>query len=116
SVEGDPLPVSVAVTLVVGVVGGGAGALLLATYLFLGQRWTDMHANELFAGLRIEDFKSYLRIRIGPDGATVYPLGLRTVPHRWHRSDAGPLLDPAVAVVPEEIDEAFTVAPRATGS
>lgn len=115
-IEGHPLPVSVLITLGVGVVGGALSALLLATYFYLCQLRTDMHANELFAGLRIVDFKSYLRIRVGPDGATVYPLGLRSVPHRWLAGDAGPLLDAEHAVVPEAIDEPFTVAPRTTGA
>lgn len=112
TVDADPLPASILVTAGVGIAGGVAGASLLATYLYLAQRWSDMHANELFAGLRIEDFKCYLRIRVGPDGATVYPLGLRAVAHRWRAGDTGPLLQPETAVVPEAIDEPFTVARR----
>lgn len=111
AIGGGALPISLLVTVGAGFTGGVVGALVLATYLYLGQRWTDLHANELFAGLRIEDYKSYLRIRIGPDGATVYPLGLRTVPRRWRAGDTGPLLEPETAVVAEAIDEPFTVRP-----
>ena len=103
---------SVLVTLAVSVVGGVLAAHLLATYLFLGQLWRDLHGNELFVGLRVEDYKSYLRLRVGADGVRVYPVGLRSVPHQWKSSDRGPLLTPEDGSSPELIEEPFTIPPR----
>jgi hypothetical protein len=40
------------------------------------------HANEGFSSLRIENFKSFLRLRIARDGTlTIFPIGVRTVPN-----------------------------------
>ena len=39
------------------------------------------HPNEAFSSLRIEGYKSFLRMHIAPDGRLdVYPIGLRRVP------------------------------------
>ena len=39
------------------------------------------HPNEGFSSMAIEDYKSFLRLRIGKDGGlTIFPIGLRKVP------------------------------------
>ncbi|UYM04503.1 metallophosphoesterase [Solicola gregarius] len=109
---GNAFVASVLLTVVGSAACGIIGANVLATYLFLCQVRRDLHGNELFAGLRVEDFKSYLRLRVGPDGVRIYPVGLRTVPHRWRPSAEGPLLDPVGGSAPELIEEPFTIPPR----
>jgi hypothetical protein len=42
------------------------------------------HWNESFSSLRIEDFKNFLRFRIGSNGdLTIYPIGLVSIPRHW---------------------------------
>ncbi|UPK76634.1 metallophosphoesterase [Nocardioidaceae bacterium SCSIO 66511] len=108
----DGFVAAILITVLASLGCGISGAYVLAAYLYLGQVWQDLHGNELFAALRIEDFKSYLRLRIGPDGVRVHPVGLRSVPHSWRAADRGPLLAPASPHPPESIEKPFTVSPR----
>ena len=108
----NALASGVLITVLVSMVSGVGAAYLLATYLFLCQVRHDIHGNELFAGLRFEGYKSYLRLRVGPDGVRVYPIGLATVPHEWQPSDDGPLLAPVNPAPPKLIEEPFTIPPR----
>ena len=71
----------------VSVVLATAGAALLSgfvfgLYLLASLNGLGRHANEGFSSLRIEGWKSFLRLRIGAGGAlTVYPIGVKEVPH-----------------------------------
>src|SRR5262249_33563918 len=74
------------------------GALILGLYLLVSLNVSGRHANEAFSALRIEDWKPFLRLRIGPDGPlTIFPIGLRRVPRRWvaRAGAVGPTLEPA---------------------
>jgi hypothetical protein len=56
---------------------------IFGAYLFLSHKFLAMHDQEVFSAQGIEEFKSFLRIRIDKDGLTVYPIGLRTPSRDW---------------------------------
>lgn len=67
-------------------IGGFAGALGLAGYLW-ATNCLGFHANEAYAPLRIMDFKSFLRLHFDADGnLTVFPIGADRVCRRWRLS------------------------------
>jgi hypothetical protein len=74
-----------AVAIFVGVTGWLVGSLVFGGYL-----WISVVCGRLldlaYAALRIEDWKSFLRIRSSSDGTlTVFPIGLRRVARTWRR-------------------------------
>jgi len=76
------------------------GLYLLVTLNFFGR-----HPNEGFSSLRIEDYKSFLRLRIDKDGGlTVFPIGLKDVP----KDNGATLKNPPL--VEELIEAPITVA------
>ena len=65
------------------VLGGMGGTLGMAGYLW-ATNCAGFHGNEAYAPLRVMDFKNFLRLHIGADGAlTLYPLGVERVCRRW---------------------------------
>jgi len=114
-IAGIDLPIwgSLATGLAVGLLGGLLSAEILALWLWL-VAVAKVNTNELFAAQSIEDYKGFLRMRIGTDGVlTVFPVGLRRVVHDWTDDDTGRLVprEPA-ALRPELIEPAFTIRPR----
>ncbi len=86
-------PGSMAHYLTVGALfAGGAWALgstIVGLYLFSSLNLFGRHLNESFSALRIEDWKGFLRIRIGPDGSLEgFFFGIDRVPRRWRRNPA----------------------------
>jgi hypothetical protein len=75
-----PLPVLTAVLY--GAAAGIVATQLVCLYLVVAG-YLGVNLNELFAGQGIEDFKSFLRIRIGPDGLTIYPIAVKRVNRGW---------------------------------
>ena len=62
-----------------GLVAGLVSAVLVGVYLFLASL-VRVNLNELFSSQRIEGYKSFLRLHIGPSGElTVYAVGIRRV-------------------------------------
>ena len=77
-----PLP-AVAAAVLYGPVIGLVASQLVAAYLLVAGSF-GVNVNELFAGQGIEDSKSFLRLRIDPDGTlTIYPLGVDRVSRDW---------------------------------
>ncbi|MEU3452440.1 metallophosphoesterase [Micromonospora sp. NPDC006766] len=77
-----PLPLAVA-AVVYGPVIGLVSSQLVALYLLVAGTF-GVNVNELFAAQGIEDSKSFLRMRIDPDGTlTIYPIALNKVSHTW---------------------------------
>jgi hypothetical protein len=67
----------VAATFVSAVLSG----FTFGVYLFVCIRCFGRHPNEGFSSMRIEDYKSFLRLRLDKDGRlTIFPIGLREVP------------------------------------
>lgn len=64
------------------------GYLLLA----LNLRSLRLHANDAFASLREESYKNFLRIKLTADELTIYPIGFKRVPTKWHLVRASHLL------------------------
>ena len=70
--------------------GSLLGGMLMGLYLLIANligRVTTaggIHTNELFSSMRIEDYKSFLRLHINKDGKlTIYPIGVDKVCKRW---------------------------------
>ncbi|MEU1602318.1 metallophosphoesterase family protein [Micromonospora matsumotoense] len=77
-----PLP-AVAAAVLYGPVIGLVATQLVAGYLLVAGAF-GVNVNELFAGQGIEDSKSFLRMRIDPDGTlTIYPIAVDRVCHDW---------------------------------
>ncbi|WP_435826591.1 metallophosphoesterase family protein [Micromonospora inaquosa] len=77
-----PLP-AVAAAVLYGPVIGLVASQLVAAYLLVAGSF-GVNVNELFAGQGIEDSKSFLRLRIDPDGTlTIYPIGIERVARDW---------------------------------
>jgi len=80
--------------LYVGIVGGFLSATILGAYFLLCLTFFRKHQTEAFSALRIQDYKNFLRMRIGRRGQlTVYPIGLQRVP----RDDGEQLRNPPLA-------------------
>lgn len=58
-------------------------AIVFWAYLRLALDRYGRHENDAFAAMRIEDYKSFLRIRVEEGRLVVYAIGLRVVPKRW---------------------------------
>jgi hypothetical protein len=78
----------------VGAFAGGwvAGSFVVGVYLLVSVNVFGRHSEEAFSGLRVQDFKHFLRLHIGPDGAlTIWPIKIERVPRRWRPRRAGDL-------------------------
>jgi len=86
-----------------GTFAGGwiAGSIIMGLYLLVSVNVFGRHSEEAFSALRIEDYKSFLRLHVGADGRlTIWPLRLARVPRRWRDRRAG---DATLSrVVPDE--------------
>ncbi|MGE0364100.1 MAG: hypothetical protein AB7R67_25560, partial [Vicinamibacterales bacterium] len=74
--------------------GWVVGSLVMGAYLLVSVNVFGRHSEEAFSGLRVQDFKHFLRLHIGPDGAlTIWPIKIERVPRRWRprrESDRSP--------------------------
>ena len=60
------------------------GSFIVGVYLLVSVNVFGRHSEEAFSGLRIQDFKNFLRLHIGRDGAlTIWPIKIERVPRRW---------------------------------
>ncbi len=57
--------------------------LLFGLYLFAGHKFLKLHDQEVFSAQGIEDFKSFLKLRVDPEGITIFPIGLTRVARAW---------------------------------
>lgn len=85
-----PLP-AVAAAVAYGPVAGLVATQVVAAYLLVASTF-GVNLNELFAAQGIEDAKSFVRMRIDPDGTlTLYPIAVDRVARRWRvNPDADP--------------------------
>ncbi len=64
--------------------GWVVGSFIMGIYLLISLNWFSRHSNEAFSSLAIEDYKSFLRMRITPDGElTIFPIGISKVAREW---------------------------------
>ena len=73
------------------VLGALVGGSLWGLYWVLTGMIARMHAEDAFAALRIQGYKSFLRLKFEPDRLTIYPLGVDKVPdrHSWRNAPMG---------------------------
>jgi hypothetical protein len=119
-------------------VGGGfIGAILFGFWLIVGNLCAGWHEQEVFSSQSLQDYKSFLRMRLDAHGLTIYPIGLDAVPRRWklapgHRlvrkvrhgwwwrcttwvfhkgAAAGPVFRPEKPMAPAPIEPPVVIAP-----
>jgi hypothetical protein len=78
-------------TVVLVLVGGYlVGSFIQGLYLLISLNVFGRHFNESFSTIAVEDWKSFLKLRIDRAGdLTIYPVGIRRVPRKWKRNDDG---------------------------
>ena len=82
------------------------------SYLIVASRF-HVNVNELYAGLGIEDVKSFLRLHIASDGSlTIYPVAVDVVATQWRADPDAP--DDAPWIVPTQPLSARLVEPPIT--
>lgn len=62
--------------------GGLLGGFVMGLYWTLTSTLLNMHTGDAFGALGIRNYKNFLRIRLEPDRATIYPIALDKVPGR----------------------------------
>jgi hypothetical protein len=93
--------------------GAPVGGFIIGLYLLISVLVFGRHANEAFSSLRIQDYKQFLRMRIGTDGTlTLWCFGIDRVPRRWREEESGrQVADDPRATPVREIDR-VSVRPR----
>jgi hypothetical protein len=82
--DDNGLVATVIATAMVFLAGALIGSLIFGLYLQLTHRHAPRHANDLFAGQGIIDYKNFLRIHIDRNGVlTVYPIKVERVTEKW---------------------------------
>ncbi|HEX5633036.1 MAG TPA: hypothetical protein VFX50_07400, partial [Gemmatimonadales bacterium] len=97
--------------------GWVAGSLIMGLYLLVSLNVFGRHSEEAFSSLRIQDYKHFLRLHVGPDGTlTIHPLKVERVPRRWRDRTPGEAspsrVQPAEPLVVERIERPVTVRPE----
>jgi hypothetical protein len=65
-------------------VGGFVGSLVMGLYLLISLQVFRRHSEQAFSGLRIEDYKNWLRLKIDAEGAlTIFAIGIDRVVRKW---------------------------------
>ncbi len=114
----DPWPDVIRVTWNFGVtllLGGLLGGFVMGLYWTVTSTLFNMHTGDAFGALGIKNYKHFLRIRLEPDRAIIYPVALDKVPGpsewRWRlrpgeqRPSHNPLIMPKKPLSPRLIEE-----------
>jgi hypothetical protein len=81
-----------------------ASGVVFGLYLLTSLGLLGRHANEAFSSMRIEGYKSFLRLHIGTKGELkVYPVGLAKVPRDSGEDPRNPPLAPELIEGPIEV-------------
>jgi hypothetical protein len=104
----------VAVGALVFALGGVLGSIVFGGYLVVALGVLGWHANENFSAARYESYKNFLRIHVGADGITVYPIGIEQPCKRWRiepdpASPEDSYLAPVTPIVTTLIEPPFRV-------
>lgn len=113
----DPWPDVIRVTwnfAITLLLGGLIGGFVMGLYWTLTSTLLNMHTGDAFGALGIKNYKHFLRIRLEPDRAIVYPIALDKVPGprgwRWKlrpgetRPSHAPLIMPKKPLDPRLIE------------
>ncbi|MEZ5419376.1 MAG: hypothetical protein R2708_18835 [Vicinamibacterales bacterium] len=77
------------------------GSIIMGLYLLISVNVFGRHSEEAFSAMRIQDFKHFLRLHVGRDGAlTIWPIRIERVPRRWRPRAEGDLT--MSRIVPDE--------------
>ncbi|HJU55568.1 MAG TPA: metallophosphoesterase [Pyrinomonadaceae bacterium] len=78
----------VLLTVVLVLIGGYlVGSFIQGLYLLISLNVFGRHFNESFSTIAVEDWKSFLKLKIDRAGdLTIYPVGIRRVPRKWKLS------------------------------
>jgi hypothetical protein len=92
---------------------GVIDAWVLSAYLLVARQF-GVNINELFAGLGIDDYKSFLRLHIAADGAlTIYPIAVDKVGRKWqahpHAPKDAPWIVPTKPLEPRLIEAPIVI-------
>jgi hypothetical protein len=85
--------------------GGLLGGFVMGLYWTLTSTLFNMHTGDAFGALGIKDYKNFLRIKLEPGRATIYPIALDRVPGpngwRWklHKDEQRPSHNPQILPV-----------------
>ncbi len=69
------------------------GCEIFALYLLIADGFR-MNRTELFAAMRVQDRKGFLRMKIDAEGCTVHPVKVEKVPRKWRLQPTGGPSDP----------------------
>ncbi|MGH8285330.1 MAG: metallophosphoesterase, partial [Steroidobacteraceae bacterium] len=85
------------------IAGGFVGSVIMGLYLLLSVQVFGRHSEQAFSSLRIQDYKSWLRLRIDSQGVlAIFAIAIDRVPRKWRKAS-----EPAPSVwIPDD--------PRAT--
>ena len=94
--------------------GWAAGSIVMGLYLLISLNVFGRHSEEAFSGLRIEDYKHFLRMHIDRTGVlSIWPIKIERVPRRWRaRAETDSTVSrvvPDEPLVVELIERAITV-------
>ena len=72
--------------------GWVVGSFIVGLYLLISVNVFGRHSEEAFSGLRVQDYKHFLRLHVGADGVlTIWPIKIERVPRQWRdRRDGDP--------------------------
>jgi hypothetical protein len=93
------------------------GSFVVGVYLFVSARCNEL-LDYAYASLRIQDWKSFVRLRIAKDGTlTIYPIGFQRIARSWARrtgEEGRSQLEPddPRATPPELIEVPIVIGPR----
>ncbi len=95
--------------------GWVVGSFIVGLYLLISVNVFGRHSEEAFSGLRVQDYKHFLRLHVGADGVlTIWPIKIERVPRQWRdRRDGDPTQSrvvPADALIPELIEPPIRLA------
>ena len=67
-----------------------AGSVVMGIYLLVSVNVFGRHSEEAFSGLKVEDFKHFLRLHVDREGhLTIWPIKIERVPRRWRDRSEG---------------------------
>jgi hypothetical protein len=95
-------------------VGGLAATSIYAAYLLLTSLLIGTNANDSFSGLRLKNYKNFLRLRIKDGKLTVFPVGVKKVPKRsnWRprlQGDVGSEVVPSKPIAAALIEDPIEI-------
>lgn len=118
SIIGDVIRIAWALLLTF-FVGGALGAFVMGLYWTLTSTLFNMHTGDAFGALGIKDYKHFLRIKLEPGRATIYPIAIDKVPGRrgWRwglekgevRPSHRPLILPEKPLAPRLIEQPIEI-------